>query len=176
MGAAAEPLRGDEAGHRAVPARLPAVLRHGDAGVPVLQRLRSAAAAGHVYAAVIPTFIDALLKGEPLWINGDGTNSRDFTYVGTVCRVLLDACERRVSHPEPVNLAFGTNTTLLELVGAIEDTSGISAEVRHRDPRPGDVPHSQADNATLRSLFPDVAPVELVDGLQRTLAWFKENS
>ena len=42
--------------------------------------------AGHVYAAVIPTFIDALLRGEPLWINGDGSNSRDFTYVGTVCR------------------------------------------------------------------------------------------
>jgi len=130
--------------------------------------------AGHVYAAVIPTFIDSLLKGEPLWINGDGTNSRDFTYVGTVCRVLLDACERRVSHPEPVNLAFGTNTSLLELVKAIEDTSGISAEVRHRDPRPGDVPHSQADNATLRSLFPAVSPVELEDGLQRTLGWFKE--
>jgi UDP-glucose 4-epimerase len=132
--------------------------------------------AGHVYAAVIPTFIDALLRGESLWINGDGSNSRDFTYVGTVCRVLLDACERRVSHPEPVNLAFGTNTTLLELVAALERTSGMSGDVQHRDPRPGDVPHSQADNATLRSLFPDVAPVELTEGLHHTLDWFKEIS
>jgi UDP-glucose 4-epimerase len=132
--------------------------------------------AGHVYAAVIPTFVDALLRGEPMWINGDGSNSRDFTYVGTVCRVLLDACVRRVSHPEPVNLAFGTNTTLLELVAAIEDASGLAADVRHRDPRAGDVPHSQADNATLRGLFPDVAPVELADGLHRTLDWFKEIS
>lgn len=130
--------------------------------------------AGHVYAAVIPTFIDALVRGEPLWINGDGSNSRDFTYVGTVCRVLLEACERRVSHPEPVNLAFGTNTSLLQLVTEIERTSGLAADVRHRDPRPGDVPHSQADNQSLRSLFPDVTPVTLEQGLQETLNWFKE--
>lgn len=130
--------------------------------------------AGHVYAAVIPTFIDALLNGQPLWINGDGSNSRDFTYVGTVCRVLLDACERRISHPEPVNLAFGTNTSLLELVAQVEDVAGLKGDVRHRDPRAGDVPHSQADNASLRALFPDVEPVALGQGLQDTLEWFKE--
>jgi UDP-glucose 4-epimerase len=132
--------------------------------------------AGHAYAAVIPTFIEALLRGDSLWINGDGSNSRDFTYVGTVCRVLLDACERGVSHAEPVNLAFGTNTTLLELVAAIEHASGISAEVQHRESRPGDVPHSQADNAILRSLFPDVIPMELTEGLIRTFDWFKETT
>ena len=130
--------------------------------------------AGHVYAAVIPTFVDALLRGESLPVNGDGSNSRDFTYVGTVCRVLLDACERRLSHPEPVNLAFGTNTTLLELVARIEEATGLRAEVQHRDPRPGDVAHSQADNAVLRSLFPDVEPVSLEQGLSETVAWFKE--
>jgi UDP-glucose 4-epimerase len=157
MGPAAQPLRRHQVGHGTIPARLPAVLRHGDAGVPLLQRLRSP-------------------RGESLWINGDGSNSRDFTYVGTVCRVLLDACERRVSHPEPVNLAFGTNTSLLELVAAIEHASGLSADVQHRGPRAGDVPHSQADNATLRSLFPEVVPVELTEGLHRTLDWFKENS
>lgn len=132
--------------------------------------------AGHVYAAVIPIFVDALLRGQSLPVNGDGTNSRDFTYVGTVCRVLLDAAERRVSHPEPVNLAFGTNTTLLQLVERIEAASGLTAEVVHRDPRPGDVRHSQADNAVLRSLFPEVEPVTLDTGLAETVAWFKETS
>lgn len=132
--------------------------------------------AGHAYAAVIPIFVDALLRGEPLPVNGDGSHSRDFTYVGTVCRVLLDAAERRVSHPEPVNLAFGTNTTLIELIERIEGVSGLSAEVLHREPRPGDVKHSQADNAVLRSLFPDVEPVTLEQGLADTLAWFKEIS
>ncbi|MFT4224876.1 NAD-dependent epimerase/dehydratase family protein [Micropruina sp.] len=130
--------------------------------------------AGHVYAAVIPTFIDALMRGEPLPVNGDGGHSRDFTFVGTVCRVLLDASERRLSHPEPVNLAFGTNTTLLELIAELEAASGMTAQVVHRQPRPGDVKHSQADNTVLRSLFPAVVPIGLEQGLAETVAWFKE--
>ena len=132
--------------------------------------------AGHTYAAVIPIFVDALLRGETLTVNGDGSHSRDFTYVGTVCKVLLDAAERRLSHPEPVNLAFGTNTTLLQLIESMETVSGLAAEIVHRDPRPGDVKHSQADNAVLRSLFPDVEPVSLDQGLADTLSWFKETS
>lgn len=132
--------------------------------------------AGHVYAAVIPTFVDALLRGDTLHINGDGQTSRDFTFVGTVTKVLLDAAERGVGHPEPVNLAFGTNTTLLELVKGIEHAAGQEATLAHRAPRAGDVRHSQADNAVLRELFPDIAPVSLDDGLAQTVAWFKEDA
>lgn len=132
--------------------------------------------AGHVYAAVIPVFLDALLKGKPLPINGDGSHSRDFTYVGTVCRVLLAAAEQGITHPEPINLAFGTNTTLLELVRRLEQAAGLPAHAVHREPRPGDVKHSQADNASLRARFPDVQPVLLEDGLAETAAWFKEIS
>ena len=51
--------------------------------------------AGHVYAAVIPVFIDAALRGEPLPLNGDGLQSRDFTYVDTVTWVLADAVHRK---------------------------------------------------------------------------------
>ncbi|HYO85006.1 MAG TPA: NAD-dependent epimerase/dehydratase family protein [Dermatophilaceae bacterium] len=130
--------------------------------------------AGHTYAAVIPVFLDALLRNDRLPINGDGTQSRDFTYVGTVCAVLLDAILRGVSYPEPVNLAFGTNTSLLELVSVIESVAGRKATLSHRPSRPGDVPHSQADNACLRSLFPQVEPVSLARGLAETLAWFEE--
>lgn len=129
--------------------------------------------AGHAYAAVIPVFIDALLDGRPLPMNGDGSHSRDFTYVGTVCRVLLDAAMRRVSHPEPVNLAFGSNTTLTELVETIGQAAGRAPQVEHRDPRPGDVKHSQADNTVLRSLFPEVQPVPLAQGIAETVAWFE---
>lgn len=130
-------------------------------------------AAGHAYAAVIPIFVEALLNGRPLPVNGDGLHSRDFTFVGTVCRVILDAVHRRMSHPEPVNLAFGTNTTLLELIDALADLTGVTPRVEHRPERPGDVRHSQADNAVLRSLFPDVRPVSLEQGLAETIAWFK---
>ncbi len=128
---------------------------------------------GHAYAAVIPILVEALLAGHPLPIHGDGTQSRDFTFVGTVCRVLLDAVERRVTHPEPVNLAFGTNTSLLELVDALAEVTGASPEVEHLPARAGDVRHSRAENSVLRSLFPDVAPVPLRQGLVETVAWFK---
>ncbi|WP_282071638.1 NAD-dependent epimerase/dehydratase family protein [Janibacter hoylei] len=129
--------------------------------------------AGQAYAAVIPIFFDALLRGEPLPINGDGTNSRDFTYVGTVCRVLLEAVERRVTHPEPVNLAFGTNTSINQLVQEVGRVTGVQPTVKYRDPRPGDVPHSQASNSSLTTLFPSVVPVDFQTGLTETLEWFR---
>ena len=130
---------------------------------------------GHAYAAVVPVFLDRLLRGEPLRVNGDGLHSRDFTYVGTVCRVLRDAARRRVTHPEPVNLAFGTSTTLLELVASLEQAAGIVATVEHVDPRPGDVLHSQADHASLLRLFPGIRATPLDDGLAETVAYVKEH-
>ncbi|QDH10966.1 NAD-dependent epimerase/dehydratase family protein [Nocardioides dongxiaopingii] len=132
--------------------------------------------AGHVYAAVVPTWIDAMLRGEPVYVNGDGSNSRDFTFVETVCKVLLETSVRRVSHPEPVNLAFGTNTNLTELIQELSAISGITPDVQHRAPRAGDVPHSMANNEVLRSLFPDIAPTGLTEGLKQTLAWFESQS
>jgi UDP-glucose 4-epimerase len=130
-------------------------------------------AAGHAYAAVVPTFVDAALAGRPLPVHGDGTQSRDFTYVGTVAAVLAAAVRRRVRHPEPVNLAFGSRVTLLEVIALLEELLGRELDVAHTDPRPGDVPHSQADDTRLRSLFPDVEPVPLRDGLAATVAWFE---
>lgn len=129
--------------------------------------------AGHVYAAVVPVFVDALLAGRSLPVNGDGSHSRDFTFVGTVCAVLRDAVERGVSHPEPVNLAFGTSTRLDSLIEVLGDVTGRTPVVDHRPERPGDVRHSQADPTSLRSLFPDVEPVPLRDGLARTVEWFE---
>jgi UDP-glucose 4-epimerase len=130
--------------------------------------------AGHAYAAVIPRFVEALLNGKPLVVHGDGTNSRDFTFVGTVCDVLMEAVERRVVHPEPVNLAFGTNTSLLTLISALRDVTGRDPQVVFSDPRSGDVPHSQADPSRLRALFPDIEPVGLQAGLRQTVDWFSE--
>ena len=128
--------------------------------------------AGHAYAAAIPTFVDALLRDDPLVINGDGYQSRDFTYVGTVCRVLLDAVLRKVSAPEPINLAFGARVTLLQVIEQLEDITGRAAIRRHGPDRVGDVRHSQADNASLRSLFPGIRSVPLRQGLEETVAWF----
>lgn len=130
-------------------------------------------AAGHVYAAVVPAFVSAALAGEPLKVHGDGTQSRDFTFVDTVCTVITDAVLRRVSSPEPVNLAFGSRTNLLELIELIEELLGHEVAVEHTPPRVGDVPHSQAANERLRELFPGIEPVDLRTGLRATIDWFR---
>lgn len=132
-------------------------------------------AAGHAYAAVVPAFVDAAIAGRPLPVHGDGTQSRDFTYVGSVCAVLADAVSRRVSDPEPMNLAFGTRVTLVEVIAELETILGSGVDVEHLPTREGDVPHSQADTTRLRSLFPEVEPVPLVDGLQATVDWFRSH-
>jgi UDP-glucose 4-epimerase len=129
--------------------------------------------ADHAYAAVIPTFISRALTGDPLVVYGDGRQTRDFTYVGTVTRVLADAALRRVSSPSPVNLAFGTRTTLLDLIARIEALLGRSVVVEHAPPRTGDVRDSQADVGALRALFPKIDPVSLDDGLRATIDWFE---
>jgi UDP-glucose 4-epimerase len=130
-------------------------------------------APGHAYAAVIPAFVHAGLCGEPLTVHGDGTQSRDFTYVGTVADVMVDAVTRGVTSDSPVNLAFGSRTTLLEVIDLLGERIDHPLRVEHQASRRGDVPHSQADNTSLRSLFPDVAPVSLDDGLDATVAWMR---
>jgi UDP-glucose 4-epimerase len=129
--------------------------------------------AEHAYAAVVPMFLAAALKGEPLPVHGDGRQTRDFTYVGTVAAVVADAVRRKVTDPRPVNLAFGTRVSLLELIEVLEEQLGAPLARRHSDPRAGDVRDSQADQNKLRSLFPDVTPVPLEEGLQATLDWLK---
>ena len=130
--------------------------------------------AGHAYAAVIPSFLDAALRGEPVTVHGDGTQSRDFTAVDSVTTVLTRAVEQRLTSTTPVNLAFGTRVTLLDVLARIEGLLGGSIERVHTAARPGDVPHSQADNARLRALFPDVEPVAFTDGLAATVDWMRD--
>lgn len=130
-------------------------------------------APGSAYAAVVPAFVHAALTGRPLTVHGDGTQTRDFTHVHTVTEVITDAVLRRVSHPTPVNLAFGTRTSLIELVGVIEAVLGTSLERSHVEPRRGDVPHSQADSSVVRHLFPDVRAIDLTEGVRSTIEWMR---
>ncbi len=129
--------------------------------------------AGHAYAAVIPTFIDAALAGRPLTIYGDGLQSRDFTYVGSVAAILSEALRRRVARDTPVNLAFGSKRTLLEVVELLETLLGRPLERDHQLPRAGDVRHSQADSTRLHTTFPNAKPVAIAAGLANTVAWFR---
>lgn len=131
-------------------------------------------AANHAYAAVIPKFLDAALASEPAQIHGDGRQSRDFTYVDTVCAVISSAIRNQTSSPDPVNLAYGTNTSLLGLLNELEELLGHPIAREHKDPRAGDVRASQALNTRVKEMFPEVAPLPLRDGLAATIAWFRE--
>jgi UDP-glucose 4-epimerase len=130
-------------------------------------------AAGHAYAAVIPAFVDAALRGVPVTVHGDGLQTRDFTFIGTVTRVLADAVVRRVTADAPVHLAFGSRATLLEVLAVLEEVLGRPVERTHVAARPGDVRDSQASSDRLRVLFPDVSAVPFQDGLAQTVAWFR---
>ena len=129
-------------------------------------------AAGHAYAAVVPAFVDAALRGEPVIVHGDGRQTRDFTYVGTVVEVLRAAVVGSVTS-RPTNLAFGTRTSLLDTVKLLRQVLERPLDVEHVKPRVGDVRDSQADGSSLRALFPDAQPVPLEQGLRQTVDWFR---
>ena len=132
--------------------------------------------ADHDYAAVIPRFLDAAMHRRPLDVYGDGLQSRDFTYVDTVCAVILEALLGKVHSPDPVNLAFGTNVSLLNLIGQIEAILGEIVELNFQPNRVGDVRASQSDGNRVRELFPSVTPVDLRAGVEHTIEWFKQSS
>lgn len=88
-------------------------------------------------------------------------------------RVLVDAIVRKVSHLDPVNAAFGTNVSLLEVITELENILGRRLEIERFPTRVGDVKRSQAACDTLLSLFPEVQPVPLRSGLEATVEWFR---
>ncbi|TMR97248.1 NAD-dependent epimerase/dehydratase family protein [Nonomuraea basaltis] len=133
-------------------------------------------AADHAYAAVIPVFVSAALQGRPLPVYGDGSQARDFTYVGSVVNVLVEAMIRRVTSLKAVNLAFGTRVTLHHLMGVLGQVLGQPIEPSYMPPRIGDIYESQASPHLLRELFPDVHPVSLEEGLRMTAAWFEKTT
>lgn len=130
--------------------------------------------AGHVYAAVVPAFAAALVADRPIPLHGDGLQTRDFTSVNSVTQVLVEAVTNRVWYRGPVNLAFGSRTSLRELIALLEEVSGRTVAIDRQPARTGDVRDSQADNSILRRLFPQAQSEPLRCGLDQTLRWFLE--
>ncbi len=126
----------------------------------------------HSYAAVVPAFLSAAFQDQSLPVHGDGTQSRDFTFVESVVSVVVNALLRQVSHDEPVNLAFGTRVTLMELIAVMEDVLDRRLPIDFQPARLGDVADSQADPLTLERLFPGLEPASLEDGIRSTVDWF----
>jgi nucleoside-diphosphate-sugar epimerase len=120
------------------------------------------------YAAVIPRFITAVLRGERPVIFGDGEQSRDFTYVeNTVDGTVLAAAADGVAG-ETFNLACGEATTLNQLLDHIRELSGKPVEAVHADPQPGDLPRSLADMSRAREALGYEPAIDIRSGLEKT--------
>lgn len=128
------------------------------------------------YSGVISRFMTAALEGEPYTVYGDGTQSRDFTFVDNVVAANLATVKAKALPPGPVNIACGARATLLNLVECINRVSGTHGQVRFESSRLGDVPHSQA-NISLASKVLHYRPhVDLESGLKTTFAWYAAQS
>lgn len=130
------------------------------------------------YAAVIPLFIDACLTRQPAYINGDGQQTRDFTYVDNVVQANVKALH--TDNPDALNqvynIGIGGRYTLLDLYQTIADLTDCSLPPVLRAPRAGDIRDSQADIDKARTLLDYRPEVDFREGLRRTVAWFKDNS
>ena len=127
----------------------------------------------HEYAAVLPKWISKCMKGDEIEIFGDGEQTRDFTYVGTVVNVIIDCISNKILHPEPVNLAYGNNISLNQVTELLKN-SFPDLKVKNLSPRVGDVLHSKNDPTLIQSLYPNVNVEEFETSLQKTINWFKK--
>ncbi len=127
------------------------------------------------YSGVISLFISALLEGRQPIIYGDGGQTRDFTYVANVVDGVLRACHAPGIAGQMMNVATGGRISLNELLATLCEILGVRADPIYRDPRAGDVRDSQADISRAKQLVGYVPIVNLREGLERTLAWYRAN-
>lgn len=128
------------------------------------------------YSAVIPLFIAKMIDDVRPTIYGDGTQSRDFTYVDNVVYGNLLACESEKAAGQVINLACGLSTTLLDLVAQLNQLLGKSLDPYFVAPRAGDILHSRADIHKAQDLLGYNPQVDFRRGLELTLDWFKEHA
>jgi UDP-glucose 4-epimerase len=126
----------------------------------------------HVYAAVIPKWIWSALKSQPLVLFGDGSQTRDFTFVDTVVEVLMATLSWEKSHENPINLAFGNRISLNEVLATLRSVFP-NLKITHEPIRLGDVADSQNQADYIKELFPTVNPISFNEGLMKTVDWFK---
>jgi nucleoside-diphosphate-sugar epimerase len=131
---------------------------------------------GSQYSGVVSRFISTLLSGERPVIYGDGEQSRDFTYIDNVVSANLKAATAAGASGKVINVANGERITLNQLLEELKGLTGnpdVTAE--YREPRVGDVRHSLADISRARELLGYESKVDLRQGLQRTIDWWKSS-
>ena len=131
------------------------------------------------YAAVIPKWTAAMIKGDDIFINGDGETSRDFCYIDNTVQANLLAATTHAAEAlsQVYNVAVGDRTTLNQLFSAIQQslrTNGVTVEnnAQYRDFRPGDVRHSQADVGKAQRLLGYKPRYDIVAGIDLAMPWY----
>ena len=128
------------------------------------------------YAAVIPKFIKQLLNYERPTINGDGKQSRDFTYIENVIEANLKAC--LASHEaagRAYNIAYGGREYLIDIYNTLTKALEKDIEPNFGPDRKGDIKHSNADISSARELLGYDPDYDFAKGLNEAIAWYKEN-
>jgi len=125
------------------------------------------------YSAVIPKFIDKLLRGEVLTIYGDGKQSRDFTFVDNVVQANILALSAPGAAGKVCNIGCGARVSLNQLVGLLETALGRKAKVEYLPERQGDVRDSLADINAAKNILGYLPQVSIEEGLRRTIDWFR---
>lgn len=127
-----------------------------------------------VYSAVIPRFIDALLKGHPPLIFGDGEQSRDFTYIDNVVQANLLAMSAEHLQGEAINIACGKRVSLNQLLNILKEIVGSKVSPVHEEARKGDVKHSLADINKGKKILNYDPQVGIEMGLKKTVEFFQK--
>jgi UDP-glucose 4-epimerase len=127
-----------------------------------------------LYSAVIPKFIDALVKGRPPVIFGDGEQSRDFTYIENVVQANLLAMSAEHVHGEAINIACGKRISLNQLLNILKEILGSRVSPLYEEPRIGDVKHSLADIRKGKEIINYEPKVGVEIGLKKTVDFFSE--
>lgn len=124
------------------------------------------------YSAVIPRFVRAMVQGVAPHIYGDGTQSRDFTYVNDVVQANIAAATSSDARGQVMNIACGNRWSLLDLVTRLETHIAGSKDPVFEMARQGDVKHSQACIKKAKKLIAFAPEVDFDEGLRRTVDWF----
>ena len=128
------------------------------------------------YAAVIPKFIKQLLRGERPTINGDGKQSRDFTYIENVIEANLKAClAPREATGQAYNIAYGGREYLIDIYYGLTKALGVDTEPLFGPDRAGDIKHSNADIQKAKMLLGYDPQWSFDRGIAAAIEWYKEN-
>jgi len=131
---------------------------------------------GGPYAAAIPLFMDALLSNKPAYINGDGGQTRDFTFVKNAVEANIKAlfATKHQGDPMVFNVAVSDRISIKELYDVLKNVAGSNLDAIHRAERPGDIRDSLADISSAKKYLNYDPQVKMVDGLKITMDWFKQ--